>query len=864
MKRSGRTFIKICLMVLTICFSLIGFLACDKQETTQKSKFRLDRTAYIMRVDEEVQLNVITKEANFDVAWSCEDQNIATVSENGLVQAVSTGTTTVFAVVNGETLTCALTIKDKDVFLFFTSENELVERVNLSKTTAGDYPTSKKIDVEVEVNYKTLDEEVTWTSSDDAIATVLDGTVSAVKKGDVVITASIVIDGQTYMNAFYVSVHPEYVKIEKDVSFFTADDVRSGVAFEYEQNDSIDYVELSGERLNTTDYKVSAATSELIVNQKYLVAKGRYDVTVSEEIDEDHSYLYKYPFVYADYVIRTIDDLNAMESQRMNMGEEYYVLANDLDFEGGEFVSSPQNITQGTFDGYGHFISNLTIADSGDGTRRWGLFGNAASFGAAIKDLAIINVSTNSPYGVVLGGTFTNAIVENVFVMGKNVEKEINSMLVGTIAGTTQIHNCVVIDNGNLGGKNKSALGRLSGDTNAVSIENVIAVTDGYAIGTSGENVDNTDDWAGITKVGPSSATYDEDLFSAFAKMDGVGPWTFDKDAKTLFLWGRSVYTMPTTVEAQFIEKADSLTLDTVKYGNVKSLRIDDESVLFESSNQGITFTYDIVGRHNAVIQTENESYRIPFVLADKVIRSKDDFTGSGKNMGISSNNSTEYIVLATDLDYTGDTTEYKGGRSQFKGTFDGYGHKIINIHVAQYSATAQYAGLLATSSLGAVVKDLALVDATFHSQKGGLFGAAVRSYGTFENVFISATVIDGVTENNSLLLPYMHQSKDIVLKNCVIINKSPLRIPVGISYDDTLTKISVMNTLFVGEGNAFLGKSGKAITVSGITQVLPSSITYSQDLIKALKMLDRKGNWTFKNNTLSLKGNAVYTVVTE
>ena len=107
-----------------------------------------------------------------------------------------------------------------------------------------------------------------------------------------------------------------------------------------------------------------------------------------------------------------------------------------------------------------------------------------------------------------------------------------------------------------------------------------------------------------------------------------------------------------------------------------------------------------------------------------------------------------------------------------------------------------------------------------------------------------------------------MHQSKDIVLKNCVVINKSLVRSPIGISYDDTLTKLSVMNTLFVGEGNAFLGQSGIGITVSGITQVLPSSTTYSEDLIKAFEALNRKGNWTFVNNTLSLKGNAVYTVV--
>ena len=867
MARARRICIQICFSLLIVCLSLVGLFACDEEESgAKKPTCRLDRTAYIIRVEEEIQLNVITKEQNPVIEWSSDDNKVATVSNTGLVKAIATGTTTINAVVSGEELTCDLTVKDKQVVVFLTDKGNPVESVNLSTTAEGEYPTSMKVDAEVEVNYKTLNEEVVWTSSNPAVATVSNGVVSSVGKGEAIITASTVIDGKTHLNAFSVAVHPIYEKITCEASFFDKETASNlAFAFAYTQDDVIDYVELNGKRLLSKEYSLSEDNGGVLsISSSLLTDKGRYSVKISKQVDEIRSHLYEYPFVYADYVIRSIDDLNLMEHQRMHNGFEYYVLASDLDFQGGKFTASPDNITRGVFDGYGHFISNVTISEKGDNVRRWGIFGKAASFGATIKDLAMINVGTDSIYGSVLGGTFTNAIVENVFVIGRAVPREINSMLVGAIAGTTQIKNCVVIDNSNLGGKNKSALGRFSGNTNAISIENVVAVTDGYAVGTNGVDVDNTDEWSGITRVKPASISFDEDLYSALKNMNGVGRWTFDEDSKTLSLWGRAVYTISTTVEAQFLETADVLTLDTTELGEIRSLAIDDASVSFENTSGGITFAYSTIGRHSAVVKTENASYRIPFVLADKVIRSKDDFTGEGANMGISENSSKEYIVLATDLDYTDDTTPYRGGRSQFAGTFDGYGHKIVNIHVAQYSETAEYAGLLASCATGATVKDLAVINATFHSQKGGLFGAQYRSYGTFENVFISGSTIEEVTENTSLLLPYIRENMNSTFRNCVVINNnSTLRSPIGVSYTDQL-RVTASDTLFVGEGNAFLGSSGAAIAVSGITQVKPSSSDFVEEMKKALTALSGKGNWSFEENTLKLKGNAVYTLVEE
>ena len=127
------------------------------------------------------------------VAWTSADENIATVSASGVVTAVKEGTTTITVTTNDGNLTaeCQVTITDPVVPI------EHVTAVSLDKKsltmTEGDTQTlTATIEPENADN-----KNVIWTSKDSSIATVDNGTVTAVKEGTTTITVTSEDGGKT-------------------------------------------------------------------------------------------------------------------------------------------------------------------------------------------------------------------------------------------------------------------------------------------------------------------------------------------------------------------------------------------------------------------------------------------------------------------------------------------------------------------------------------------------------------------------------------------------------------------------------------------------------------------------------------------
>ncbi len=115
------------------------------------------------------------------VTWSSSNSSVATVSESGTVTAVKEGTAEVTATAGGKSAKCTVTVKKKEVAVteVTLSQTSLAltegETATLTATVAPDNATNKK---------------VTWTTSNDAVATVSEGTVTAVKAGTAEITAA--------------------------------------------------------------------------------------------------------------------------------------------------------------------------------------------------------------------------------------------------------------------------------------------------------------------------------------------------------------------------------------------------------------------------------------------------------------------------------------------------------------------------------------------------------------------------------------------------------------------------------------------------------------------------------------------------
>ena len=142
------------------------------------------------------------------VTWTTSDDTVATVDENGVVTAVGGGTATITAVVNGHSATC-----DIKVLIHTTGISLGSEELQLVKGQVSD-------PIEVTYDPENTDDskDLTWTSSDDTVATVDEnGVVTAVGGGTATITATLNADESIYAECVVtVSVALESISVEAD------------------------------------------------------------------------------------------------------------------------------------------------------------------------------------------------------------------------------------------------------------------------------------------------------------------------------------------------------------------------------------------------------------------------------------------------------------------------------------------------------------------------------------------------------------------------------------------------------------------------------------------------------------------------
>lgn len=151
----------------------------------------LDKTATTLKSGESLTLKAAVAPAdatNKDVSWSSNDTNVATVDSNGVVKAIAPGkaTITVTTQDGSKTAQCIVTVE---------ATNIAVTGVSLDKTSASlevkDTLTLKATISPVNANNQNL----TWISSDNKVATVKDGVVTAIAPGEATITVK-TVDGE--------------------------------------------------------------------------------------------------------------------------------------------------------------------------------------------------------------------------------------------------------------------------------------------------------------------------------------------------------------------------------------------------------------------------------------------------------------------------------------------------------------------------------------------------------------------------------------------------------------------------------------------------------------------------------------------
>lgn len=155
---------------------------CAVTVTNPVTAVMLDRTEAAMLRDETLLLTAtVTPEDADDVSvtWSSDNEDVASVDAEGLVTALSTGSAVITATdAEGHTATCAVSVTHPAVSIVINKTSVTVEKGKIVTLTAFVFPEDAD------------DLTVTWTSSDEAVATVDDGEITGVEKGTAVVTAA--------------------------------------------------------------------------------------------------------------------------------------------------------------------------------------------------------------------------------------------------------------------------------------------------------------------------------------------------------------------------------------------------------------------------------------------------------------------------------------------------------------------------------------------------------------------------------------------------------------------------------------------------------------------------------------------------
>ena len=117
---------------------------------------------------------------NKTVTWGSSNTEVATVDANGVVTAVADGKATITATVGDKTATCEVTVA-----IVVPVTGVTLDKTEATLTEAGATVTL----VATVAPENATDKTVTWSTSDDKVATVVDGVVTAVANGKATITA---------------------------------------------------------------------------------------------------------------------------------------------------------------------------------------------------------------------------------------------------------------------------------------------------------------------------------------------------------------------------------------------------------------------------------------------------------------------------------------------------------------------------------------------------------------------------------------------------------------------------------------------------------------------------------------------------
>lgn len=169
-----------------------------------------------------------------EVVWKSSDTSVATISDTGVVTAKNVGVTTIRVSVGNKNASCQVTVVQPVTSISLNKTSLSLDGGSTYQLTASVYPSNAN------------NKEITWSSSDETIATVSDsGLVTALKKGSATITVA-AQDGSGVTKTCNVTVKSNVYIVN------TIDEMQSSHPYENDCTDSWVYRISGAEALEVT------------------------------------------------------------------------------------------------------------------------------------------------------------------------------------------------------------------------------------------------------------------------------------------------------------------------------------------------------------------------------------------------------------------------------------------------------------------------------------------------------------------------------------------------------------------------------------------------------------------------------------
>ena len=543
-----RDFLKLGLATACLTAFAGGLVACDDGEEVSTYKdLWIDRTLYTFQVGDTMELNVYNGKTEItDVVWESEDSKFVTVDENGKLTAVATGTANVTAKVGEQEFVCKVTVLARTVDFLSVYDSVNLD-IDDDTSNKDEYPRSVDLGIVIDLNKVNTELPISYSSANPSVATVENGVITAVKKGSTVVTASTVVGGITYSKAFDVAVYPKSIPHNYEAAFIKVEDsFGDGLEFPYTAAGEIDSVRLDDMKLSQGDYEISEGKI-LLKKSAYrkdgVTQTGRHNLYISVLKNESESDRYCFPFVLADYVLTTVEEVKALSDEADIGGIKgaYILIAQDIEYTettGYSSRASSAGVLNGcTIDGYGHSLINWNVSGG------WGIFGTISN--SEVMDLSVVNAQIGSKAHSLLFTTVTGVRFENLFIsISKNKGAGGLRSIIGVNVKSATMKNCVILSQGEPA---TFDLGRVDNSAAATSltIDGNVFVSDSKLLLDTAKQVDCIQSVNGENAIvgnGDSAG-----LIAALRALAAKGNnFTFDETTNTLSLFGNVVYTVET------------------------------------------------------------------------------------------------------------------------------------------------------------------------------------------------------------------------------------------------------------------------------------------------------------------------------